>query len=150
MADFISFGYAIVSGLMGGIIYDFYRVLRHYSKPKKILSYVEDLLFWIILGFVFFIVIVKLTGGILRGYVFIGVLLGGLIYFFLLSKYIYYIIIHIFKLILGLFSEIIKVISYPFRKVYSFSRTKIKRLILLPKIVFKDMDRYRKIISRKK
>lgn len=150
MADFISFGYAIVSGLIGGAIYDFYRVLRYYSKPKKVLSYIEDLLFWIILGFVFFIVFIKLTGGILRGYVFVGVLLGGLIYFLLLSKYIYYLIIHIFKLILGLVSEIIKVISFPFRKVFSFFRTKIKRLYLLPKIVFKDMERYRKIISRKK
>lgn len=150
MADFISFGYAIISGLVGGVLYDFYRVLRFHSKPKRILSYIEDLFFWIILGFIFFLFIVKLTGGILRGYIFVGVILGGLIYFFLLSKYIYYIILSIFKLILELVSEIIKILFYPFRKVVSFSRTKIKRLMLLPKIVFKDMDRYRKIISRKK
>lgn len=150
VVDFISFFYAILSGLSIGLMYDFYRSFRHFTKPKRILSHIEDLLFWIIVGFICFIILVKLTDGVIRGFVFGGFFLGGVLYYFILSKYIYSLILLIFKLILEMISEIIKLLIFPFKNVYRYSKKKIKNVVLIPKILVKEMVRYGKIISRKK
>lgn len=150
MRDFISFCYAILIGLIIGLVYDLYRAFRYFSKPKRILSHIEDLLFWIIVGFTFFLVLVKLTDGVIRGFIFIGFFSGGIIYFLLLSKYMFSLIINTFKLILEMISEIIKIITCPFRKVFKFSKGKVRKFILIPRELIKEMGRYRKIISRKK
>lgn len=150
MADLISFGISIVSGLFIGIIFDVYRGFRYFSKPKKVLSIIEDFLFWVLIGMLFFLLLVQTTDGVLRGFVFIGSFSGGLFYMLLISKYIYPIIILIYKLILDMISEIIKLLTYPFRKISSFSKKRLNKIVLVPKILFKEMGRYRNIISKKK
>jgi len=94
--------------------------------------------------------LVKTTDGILRGFVFLGCFSGGLIYMLLLSKYFLAIFILIFKLIFGLISEIIRILIHPFVKITSFTKKRVDKIILIPKVFFKEMSRYRKIISRKK
>lgn len=148
--DFLSFGASITSGFFIGVLFDLYRAFRYISKPKKILSYIEDLLFWIIVVIIFFVLLVETTEGILRGFIFIGFFCGGALYILILSKYLLSIFIKIFELIIELFSEIIKVIFYPFRKVFTVSKGKIKKILLLPKVFLKEVGRYRKIISKKK
>lgn len=150
MKDFASFGISILIGLAISMFYDFYRIFRRISKPSKVMSYIEDFLFWMIICFTFFILLVKLTGGVLRGFVFIGAFVGGLFYMFFLSKPIYSLFYRIFKLILDVFSEIINVISSPLKKGMGFLRGKMKKLFLLVKVFFKEVGKYKKIISGKK
>ena len=85
----IVFLVSINTGLIAGMIYDVYRVFRYFSKPNKILSAIEDFIFWLIISLVFFFTIIKSTEGILRGYLFFGFILGIGIYFKLISKYIF-------------------------------------------------------------
>ena len=139
MGDLITFGISISSGIFMGAVFDFYRTVRRFSKPKGILSYLEDLIFWIIIGVIFFGLLVNTTDGILRGFVFIGVFFGFLLYMALLSNHILPLFISIFKLILDAFNEIMKIIKKPFGKI-----------ILLLKVYFKDMTRYSKMIFKKK
>lgn len=150
VGDLISFGVSILSGLAIGIFYDLYRIFRRFSKPSKIMSYIEDFLFWMIIGFIFFILLVKLTGGVLRGFVFIGASVGVSFYLFFLSKYVYYLFYHTFKLILDVLSEIINVIASPFKKSVKYTKGKIKKVFILVKVFFKEVGKYRKIISGKK
>ena len=150
MGDLISFGISILSGLLIGIIFDVYRGFRYYSNPKKVLSTIEDFLFWVLIGILFFLLLVQITDGVLRGFVFIGAFSGGLVYMLIISKFIYPIIILIYKLILEMISEIIRLLTYPFRKISSFSKKRLKKVVLVPKILFKEMGRYKKIISKKK
>ena len=150
MRDFLSFGASIASGFFIGVLFDLYRAFRFVSKPKKIISYIEDLLFWIIVVVIFFVLLVKTTDGILRGFIFIGFFCGGALYILLLSKHLLSIFIKIYELIIELFSEIIKVIFYTFRKIFIVSKSKIRKILLLPKIFLKEVGRYRKIIAKKK
>lgn len=150
MKDFMSFGVSILIGMSIGMFYDFYRVFRRFSKPGKVMSYIEDLLFWMIICFIFFILLIKLTGGVIRGFVFIAALVGILFYMFFLSKIVYSLFYHIFRLILNLLSEIINVIANPFKKSIGFIKAKIKKIFLLIRVFFKEVGKYKKIISRKK
>src|SRR5690554_5686190 len=114
MGDLIAFGVSILSGFFIGVLFDLYRTFRYFSKPKGILSYIEDFLFWIIIGILFFFLLVSTTDGMLRGFIFIGSFCGGMIYLLVLSKRFFPIFIFIFELILEVISEIIKVIKMPF------------------------------------
>jgi len=150
MEDIASFGVSILMGLFIGVLFDLYRTFRYFSKPKKILSYIEDLLFWIIIVLIFFMLLVKTTNGILRGFIFIGFFCGGMLYMLLLSKFLLSVFIMIFKLILEAISEIIKIIVYPFSKSIALSKKHVHKVFSIPKVFFREMGRYRKIISKKK
>lgn len=148
--EFYIFLFAINYGLIIGVIYDLYRVFRHYSKPRKILSIVEDLILWLIITLVFFMFLVKNTDGIIRGFVIVGFLIGCIFYLKVISKYNFPLLMKIFKLILSVISEIMGLILYPFRKFYSLSKNRLKKILILPRELFKDMKRYIKMTSKKK
>lgn len=150
VGDFYIFLTAINSGLIVGVIYDLYRVFRYYSKPKKILSTIEDLLFWLLIAFIFFYILVKTTEGVFRGFVIIGFFLGSMIYLNIISKYNFPVLIKIFKLILQLISEIIRILIFPFKFIWKFIRKKTGKMFILLSEFFKEMKKYREIISNKK
>lgn len=150
MKDISSFGISILNGILMGIIFDLYRALRYFSKPKKVLMFIEDLVFWIIIIITLFMLLVKTTDGILRGFFFVGSFCGLMLYMILLSKFLFSIFISIFKLILELISEIIKLLVHPFFKGFSVFKKTLYKNISIMKVLFKEMIRYRKIISRKK
>lgn len=149
-SETIIFLASINTGLIAGMIYDVYRVFRYYSKPKKILSFIEDLIFWLIISLVFFFTLIKTTEGILRGYLFVGFILGIGIYFKLVSKYIFSLIKGIIQLILDLINEILKIIIFPIRKLKRLIKKRTSKVVLLFKQWFSDMRKYLKIIIKKK
>jgi spore cortex biosynthesis protein YabQ len=150
MSDLITFGVSILSGILIGILFDLYRAFRYFSKPKGILSYIEDFLFWIIVGVLFFLLLVSTTDGVLRGFVFIGSFSGGLLYLLTLSSRILSLFISIFKLILNAINEIIKLIKMPFVNSMKMVKKPVKKFIVMLKLYFKEIARYSKIISKKK
>lgn len=141
---------AINYGLILGGIYDFYRVFRYFSKPKKILTAVEDILFWIIITLIIFTFLVNKTNGIIRGFVLLGFAIGYLIYFKAISKYSYSLLKIVFKLIFDLISEIIIVILYPFRRFSKFFGGKANKMGIIVKTSLRDSKKYFKITRRKK
>lgn len=141
---------SINTGLIAGMIYDVYRVFRYYSKPKKILSFIEDLIFWLLISIVFFFTLIKTTEGVIRGFLFFGFLLGLGIYFKLISKYIFIIIKGIIRLILDLINEILKIITFPYKKLKNFTKKRVSKVVLLLEQWFSDMKKYFKIIIKKK
>lgn len=150
MSDVVSLGFSIMVGMLIGVIFDLYRTLRYFSNPNKILTYIEDLLFWTIITVIFFVFLVEATDGILRGFIFIGCFIGGLFYLLCLSKFIYTFFIFILKLILEGVSEIINIIIILFSNIYGYSRKRIRKIFLLPKYFFKEMGRYTSILHKKK
>lgn len=141
---------SIANGLVIGLIYDFNRIIRVYSKAKGIRLMLEDFFFWLITAYIFFMFLIRNTDGVVRGFIVAGFLIGFFIYLKSISKYSFKLLNKIFKLILSLINEIIKLILYPFRKVKIFMKRKVLKWLRLPKIVFKDMKVYWKIISKKK
>lgn len=77
----ITFLMTIVTGILLGMLFDGYRVLRGIFNPRILATGVADLLYWIIATGVVFTSLVLSNWGELRFYVFIGILSGlGLYY----------------------------------------------------------------------
>lgn len=151
--QFYIFITSIYAGLLIGLAYDFYRVIRYYFKHKRIAASIGDLLFWVTVAIIFFYIVNKSNWGELRGYIFFGTLLGGIIYFKVLSKILYTLMMKLFKGIIVTIRGFIKILKMPFLKIKRILAPKMKginRIKRLPKETIKDIRRYKKIISQKK
>jgi len=151
--EFYVFLNSFYAGLISGIIFDLYRVIRYFYKPKKVATVIEDLLFWIGVGLIFFYILNKSNWGQLRGYIFIGFFLGGIIYLNILSRVLFPIFIKIFKRISITIKGIIYILKFPFikiKKILSPGIAKMRKIKKVPKEAFRETLRLKKIINKKK
>lgn len=148
--EFWIFLLAINNGLILGCFYDFYRVLRYFSRPRKLITAIEDILFWLIVTFITFKFFLNKTDGVIRGFVVLGFLMGFIFYLKIISRYSYSLLKKIFKLILELFNEIIRIISYPFRKMGTVIGKNSNKTLKLIKRTLLDGKKYIKITKKKK
>ncbi|NLY67036.1 MAG: spore cortex biosynthesis protein YabQ [Tissierellia bacterium] len=144
---------SIYAGLLIGLIYDLYRVIRYFSRFKKLVTDIGDIFFWLIIALLFFYIMNKSNWAELRGYIFFGTFMGGLIYLKILSKLLYPIMISIFKSIILTLRWLIRIVKFPFIKVNKMIKPKmrrIKKIKAVPWEALREIKRYRKLISKKK
>ena len=118
----------ILNGILIGMLFDMFRILRRSFKTADSITYIEDILFWLLTGFMTLYFIFTFNHGEIRGYLFIGILLGIVLYMVSLSKYIIKVsvtIITFFKTVIG---KIIHFVLAPFRFLFNI----IKKLFLRP------------------
>ena len=111
-----------LTGVEIGILFDFFRILRRTIKTGNIVTYIQDILFWILTGILVLYNIWYFNSGEIRVYMFLGIIIGTLIYMSTLSN----IFVKLFTKIL---STIIKVLEIPFKTIITIFR-KIITLIL--------------------
>lgn len=145
----------ILNGLLIGLLFDTFRILRKSFKTSSIITCLQDITFWILSGLLLIYSIFKFTDGELRFYIFLGTLLGYLLYLLVFSK-IYitisvYIITFIKKLIhiviiipiSFIFKIFIKIFIRPFKSIFAkifnnLSKISNKLLKKLKKGIFND------------
>lgn len=105
------------SGIMICIVFDFFRSLRKSIKTSNIVTYIEDVLFWIITGIFIIFLISKYSYGELRLYIPIGMIVGGTLYYLTISRYLVKSIVSIItfnkKIILFLIAFTLKFLGKP-------------------------------------
>mgnify|MGYP004630250315 CR=1 FL=1 len=111
-----------LTGVEIGILFDFFRILRRTIKTGNIVTYIQDVLFWILTGILVLYNIWYFNNGEIRVYMFLGIIIGTLIYVSTLSN----IFVKLFTRIL---STIIKVLEIPFKTIVAIFR-KIITVIL--------------------
>ncbi|NLT94978.1 MAG: spore cortex biosynthesis protein YabQ [Clostridia bacterium] len=104
-------------GFLAGILFDIYRVLRLLWAPRKLGTFIGDILFWLIMTFVVFSLLLVGNWGELRIYVFIGISVGVYLYMRFLSKKWQKIIRHIFIFAFKILTGLGKLISWPIKMV---------------------------------
>lgn len=113
-----------VTGIVIGVLFDIFRILRKSFKTADWLTTLQDILFWILAGFVILFSIFKFNNGEIRSYIFVGIALGVLIYMLTLSKYIVKYSVIIIKFIK-------KIVSYPINLIL-----KIFKLFIIKPVKF--------------
>lgn len=78
--------FSLLSGIITGVFFDIYRLIRGFGNPNKILTVIQDLLFWILTAIVVFVFLMYTNEGYLNFYVYICLILGVYLYLKLLSK----------------------------------------------------------------
>lgn len=113
-----------LTGVEIGILFDFFRILRRTIKTGNIVTYIQDILFWILTGILVLYNIWYFNNGEIRIYMFLGIIIGTLIYMSTLSN----ISVKLFTKIL---SMIIKALEIPFKTIITIFRKIITTILLL-------------------
>ena len=102
-----------LSGLIIGILFDIFRIFRKSFKTPDIVTYIEDVIFWILTGLFLIFIIFKFNNGEIRSYIFIGLALGILMYLLMFSKIFIKVNIVIIERLKKIVRIIFSVIEYP-------------------------------------
>ncbi len=78
----------ILNGILIGVLFDVFRILRKSFKTSDFITYIEDIAFWLLAGAITLYFIFYFNSGEIRLYILIGIILGILIYILTISKYI--------------------------------------------------------------
>lgn len=101
------FIFFFIIGIIIGILFDIFRVLRKNIRTPDMITYVQDIVFLVISGILLLYGVIKLSNGEIRFYLFIAVFFGILIYSLTISN--------ICVIILSVFVKICKkIILFPF------------------------------------
>lgn len=105
----------ILGGLLVGLLFDIFRLSRKYMSTKDIFTYIEDIIFWILVGIIVLMTVFLSNNGQIRGYVFLGIILGVVFYFMLLSSLVMKSLSWIIDCIVNLIVRIVNIIRIPVR-----------------------------------
>lgn len=119
-----------INGIIIGLLFDFFRILRKILKTNNFFTYLEDIFFWILTGILVLYSIYYFNNGEIRAFMFFGIILGFLIYILSISKYIISFFVYISDFIKTIIKNIIKLILIP-------SKLIIK---IMKKIFFKPIN----------
>lgn len=114
------FIFFFIIGVIIGILFDIFRVLRKNFKTSDFITFIQDLSFLVLSGILLLYGIIKLNNGEIRFYIFIGIFLGILIYSLTISK--------ICVIMLSVFVRICKkIILFPFFCFNNIIKTRNKK-----------------------
>lgn len=133
----------IFCGVLIGFLFDIFRILRKSFKTPDTITYIEDILFWLLTCLLLAYTIFRYNNGEIRFYIFVGIFIGSMLYMLLISKYIVNISVKIICSIKKIISKLVEIILYPLKTV----------LITIRKLFFKPISfifiNISKTISRK-
>ena len=101
------FGASVLCGILGGVVFDVFRALRIKIKSGTAVVALEDILFWLVLSGIVFACIYRFNNGQLRWYIFLGILLGTIMYELTISSYI----VAMFKKLLDFLCAVFKILK---------------------------------------
>lgn len=158
------FSYTVYGGILIGIFYDIYRVLKGKKKGERLITSLWDLLFLFSVFAVVIWAVFSSSYGDIRAYVLIGFLVGFYLYEKLLGK----IVIELFRFLYRNITSFLKktnclialpiklLCSFIFRCYYSIvhmlgrKKIRLRKVGRLPKQVIDDTRKYYSLIVKRK
>lgn len=111
-----------IVGVIIGLLFDIFRIIRKTIKTNDIITDLEDIMFWILTGIIIIYAMYKFCDGELRFFMIMGIILGTCLYIVTISQYV-------IKISVCIINIIKKVLIYPIISIYK----------LIKKIFFKPM-----------
>lgn len=118
----------IINGIIIGIFFDFFRILRKSFKTSDFTTYIEDILFWILTGFSILFTLFKFNNGEIRLYMFFAIAIGILFYILIFSSYIIKLNVSIIFFLKKTIKKILFYIYIPIKSILKM----VKKIIFKP------------------
>ena len=108
----------VINGVIIGILFDFFRILRKSFKTPDFVTYIEDVIFWILTGLLTLYSIFVFNNGEIRFFMFLGIFIGIALYMLLCSTYIIKFSVFIINKTKKIILKIFNIIAYPINLIY--------------------------------
>lgn len=105
-------------GLLAGLFYDFFKIIRASFEHKNFFVQVEDLIYWLIITFLSFLILLHKNNGEIRLYGFIGLVFGYIVNEILISKLTVKIGVKIILYIKIFIRQLFYVVFFPLRIIF--------------------------------
>ena len=106
---------SIMGGMLLGFIWDIYRLIRHYLKMGALGTALGALAYWIISIYISIQLIFDISYGNVRMFILLGFMLGALLYFYGISRYVLRILIFFLDFILSIVKKVAFLIIGPIK-----------------------------------
>lgn len=140
----------IASGILICLLFDIFRALRKSIKTADFITYIEDIIFWIIVGSFLMYLIFTLNSGNIRFYIFLALFIGGVLYYCTISKYFLSISTKIFMLLKKIFKKLIILLLIPIRIFMRVNKKIICFLCINLQNMSKFVKKFPKITKKEK
>lgn len=122
---------AVLCGAIVALFYDILRIKRRAIRTNVIIVGLEDILYWFLAALFLFITVYKSNSGEMRGYIFIGNIIGVILYELLLSKIIIDSSVMVINIIKRILLFIYKMLSYPIKLIFIIFKVPISFIFKL-------------------
>lgn len=109
--------YALLAGILTGLMFDLYRIIRGRKVPKFIIA-IEDTLFWILAAMIIFAFLLYTNYAFLGAYVYIFMLISLGLYMKFISNRCIRFELEVVNILSKVFRIIFKNIIYPFKIIF--------------------------------
>lgn len=116
--------FSLLAGFLTGVMYDIYKLISRGGFSKKIILYIEDILFWSLEAIVIFVFLIYTNHAFISAYVYICICIGLIIYLKYFSKYFIVIECTIVRWVSKFIRISINMIMYPLKLIIYNIRTK--------------------------
>lgn len=131
-----------LTGIMIGLLFDFFRVLRKSFKTTDLITCIEDIIFWILAGILILYNIWYFNNGEIRLFIILGIIMGTIIYILTLSN----IVVKIFSIFMNFLKNIIiqlfKILELPYKPIVLIYK---KICVIITNIVKKIVKKRKKL-----
>lgn len=130
-----------LTGVIIGVLFDFFRILRKSFKTTDLITCIEDIIFWILAGILILYNIWYFNNGEIRAFIILGIVLGIIIYILTLSNIIvkiFYIIVNFLKMLI---MKLFKILELPFKPIVLIYK---KICVIISNIVKKITNKRKK------
>ena len=117
--------FSLLSGIITGVSFDIYRLIRGFENPNKILTIIQDLLFWTLTSIVVFVFLMYTNEGYINFYVYLCLIIEVYLYLKLISRIFIKLQYRSLKFNGKLFRVAMNVVLYPINLL--FYKLKIKK-----------------------
>lgn len=116
--------YSILSGILIGVLYDLYNIIRGVKVPKIIIM-VEDILFWIFTSLAVFTFLLYMNYAFLNPYVYVFMIITLVIYLKFVSPMVLKVELYLISILGKAIRIVFKTVIYPVKVIfYSISGKK--------------------------
>ena len=109
--------YALLAGILTGLMFDLYRIIRGSKVPKAIIV-LEDILFWILAAMIIFTFLLYTNYAFLGAYVYVFMLISLVLYIKFVSNICIKFELTIINMSIKVFRVSFKNIIYPFKIIF--------------------------------
>lgn len=139
------FLWSILGGMSISFVYDIFRIKRRTIKTNNIITYIEDLLYWSISAAIMFAIVYIGNDGEIRGYIFLGTIIGAVLYILLLSRLVMFVSLKIIGFLKKALKTLWAIFTYPFKVAFRFFSIPCIFFYKVAKRIFKNSRRVARI-----
>lgn len=138
----LAFLHACLLGAAMGVFYDVFRILRIAIPTRKGVVFAQDVVFFLLCAVATFLFLLSEIDGVVRVFLFIGELLGAVLYYFTLGQLVMKVSKTIIEVVKAILRFIVRYLLAPiWRLIYTVVAILLRPFQLLGQIMKKSLQR---------